>query len=274
MPELPEVETIVRGLRDLITGHKINQVWVREPKLIVFPAEDEFKRQLNGREVIALNRRGKYILINLEGGKTLVVHLRMTGKLLVKPREIDVDKHTHIIFELDNGMDLRFHNVRKFGRVYLVDTGSWQEAGGLAELGPEPLSDKFTLTELKNRIKGRKMMIKSLLLNQKFIAGLGNIYTDEALFRAGISPKRRADTLSDEELERLYRAIRRVLELGIEYGGTTFSDYLDARGKQGEFQKKLLVYRQTGENCPQCGHEIIREKIGGRSSHYCPGCQD
>lgn len=273
MPELPEVETIVKGLRKLITDHVVQNIIVREPKLIAFPAVDDFKDELVGSCIDGINRRGKYILIRFKGDKTLVVHLRMTGRLLVKPRNIEYDKHTHIIFELNNGIDLRFHNMRKFGRMYLVDTGAYQEAGGLAKLGPEPLSIDFTLKKFKEILKSRTTNIKSLLLNQTFIAGLGNIYTDEALFMAGIAPDRRVNTLTDIEKEKLYRAIRKVLKSGIKYGGTSFSDYLNAFGKKGDFQKELQVYQQDGKKCPACGQIIEKKRVAGRGTHYCPDCQ-
>ena len=273
MPELPEVETIVKGLSELITGNVINNIIIREPKIIAFPDAKDFKKSLCGKTIKAINRRGKYILIRIEDDKTLVIHLRMTGKLLVKPHELQYDTHTHIIFELSNKMDIRFHNVRKFGRMYLIENGAYQNAGGLAKLGPEPLSNKFTLDKFKGLFKSRSANIKSLLLNQSFIAGMGNIYTDEALFIAGISHDRNADTLTDSEKEKLYRSIRKVLKNGIKYGGTSFSDYLNAIGEKGDFQKELKVYQQTGEKCPECGETIEKKRVAGRGTHYCPNCQ-
>ncbi len=273
MPELPEVETIVVGLRELITGHTINEILIRENNIIAFPSPVEFKEELLKKTITGVDRRGKYILIRIEGNKTLVVHLRMTGKLLVKPRKFSFDKHTHIIFQIDNEMDLRFHNVRKFGRMYLVDSGDYEPAGGLDKLGPEPLSEEFTLALFMKKINTRKTNIKSLLLNQSFLAGLGNIYVDEALFRAFISPKRKADSLSVREKQNLYKAIRSVLQSGVESGGTTFSDYLNVKGEKGNFQKQLKVYQQEDKECPNCGHRIVKEKIAGRGTHYCPNCQ-
>ncbi|MFP4661439.1 MAG: bifunctional DNA-formamidopyrimidine glycosylase/DNA-(apurinic or apyrimidinic site) lyase [Halanaerobiales bacterium] len=274
MPELPEVETIVTGLRELIVGHTIREVIVREKNIIAYPSADKFKDDLTDKKILAVDRRGKYILLRVEDHKTLVVHLRMTGRLLVKPTTIKYNKHTHVIFKLNNDIDLRFHNVRKFGRMYLVDTTeSYGPAGGLATLGPEPLSDEFTLDKFKDRIEKRKSNIKALLLNQKFLAGLGNIYVDEALFEAGVSPERRSDSLSESEKEEIYYAIRSVLKRGVEAGGTSFSDYLDARGGKGNFQKQLRVYQQEDKKCPVCGNIIIKKKIAGRGTHYCPTCQ-
>ncbi|ACL69245.1 bifunctional DNA-formamidopyrimidine glycosylase/DNA-(apurinic or apyrimidinic site) lyase [Halothermothrix orenii] len=273
MPELPEVETVVRGLKELIKGVKINKVIIRETKLLVYPDPDTFIDLVEGSRVIDVLRRGKYILIKLDNNRFLVFHLKMTGQLVVYERNNKYDKHTHFVFELEDGRDLRFNNMRKFGRVYLVTKGEFDKAGSLADLGPEPLSDEFTVDEFADIIKRRKGNIKGLLLNQKFIAGLGNIYADEALFEAGISPERKADSLDDSEIERLYHAIRKVLKMGIKYGGTSMKDYVNARGRIGEFQNKLKVYRKTGEECVNCGHEIQKKVIRGRSSHYCPGCQ-
>ena len=273
MPELPEVENVVLGLKKLIKNYIINSVVVKEDNIIAYPDSESFSQQIKDKEIIDIFRRGKYLLFKLSQGKTMVIHLRMTGKLLVKPSSEPIQKHTHVIFKLNNNMDLRFNNVRKFGRVYLIDSDERENAGGLADLGPEPLSDNFTFDKFKNLFEGRTGRIKPLLLNQRFIAGLGNIYTDEALFRSRIHPLRKADTLTEDELKDLYNAIREVLKLGIKYNGTSFSDYVNALGEKGSFQAELLVYQREGENCPNCKTEIVRKKVGGRSSFYCPKCQ-
>jgi formamidopyrimidine-DNA glycosylase len=273
MPELPEVETIVVGLRELITGHIIKDVLIREEKVIAFPPKEEFESSIKGKEIQSVNRRGKYILINLSEGMTMVVHLRMTGRLMVLPKEVDYDKHTHVVFHLENGLDLRFHNLRKFGRIYLVQDNQFERVGNLTALGPEPLSVDFTLEKFKELLQGRTTNIKALLLKQDFIAGLGNIYTDEALFEAGISPRKLVKDLTDEQIDKLYKAIKAVLQRGIKYGGTSFSDYRNARNEKGDFQNRLSVYKQKGKKCPRCGAEIVKEKIAGRGTHYCPQCQ-
>lgn len=273
MPELPEVETIVRGLRNLIIGYTIEDVVIRAEKLVVYPSLEEFRESLKGKTIREVDRRGKYILIKLAAEKTLVVHLRMTGRLLVLPRETDYDKHTHIILQLDKDLDLRFHDLRKFGRMYLVDRDDYRPVGGLLKLGPEPLSAEFTLEAFTRALSEKKTNIKALLLDQGFIAGLGNIYTDEALFYAAISPERTSDSLKEEEIEALYNSIRLVLEKGIAAGGTSFSDYRDARGEKGNFQEELQVYRRAGQECHRCGSTIIRTRLAGRGTHYCPGCQ-
>ena len=274
MPELPEVETIVRELKKVLISRKIINVEIKEPLLIGFPGNSvQFKEGIVGQKIINVSRRGKYIILVLSEEKRMIIHLRMSGKLLFKNSYDRYGKHTHIVFKLDNNKDLRFNTIRKFSRVYLIEDKCLENAGGFVNLGPEPLGDDFTLRDFKLLFKGRKAIIKSLLLNQKFLAGLGNIYTDEALFRAGIKPTRRADSLTDKELSKLYKAIRKVLAEGIKYGGTTFSDYVNAMGQKGDFQGELMVYQRGGEKCYNCGHKIIREKICGRSTHYCPGCQ-
>lgn len=273
MPELPEVENIILGLKNLLKNCIINSVVIFEPKMIAFPVIEKFSKNIKNKKILDITRRGKYILFHLSDDKILVIHLRMTGKLLVKPEEEDRNKHTHLIFKLNSDDDLRFNNIRKFGRVYLIDSDHYEDAGGLAELGPEPLAEDFDLGNFKKIFEGRSGKIKPLLLNQKFIAGLGNIYTDEVLFRSGIHPMRKADTLSDEELENLYNSIRKILKLGIEYNGTTFSDYVNAFGEKGSFQEKLKVYQREGKDCLECDGEIEKEKVGGRSSYYCSQCQ-
>ncbi|MEJ6949943.1 bifunctional DNA-formamidopyrimidine glycosylase/DNA-(apurinic or apyrimidinic site) lyase [Natronospora cellulosivora (SeqCode)] len=273
MPELPEVETIVRGLRDMIEGRTIVDVIIRVPQMIAFPALDEFENQIMDREIIGLARRGKYILVHLQGKKTMVVHLRMTGRLLVKAKEVDYNKHSHVIFQLDNNFDLRFHNVRKFGRIYLIDSEEYAQAGGLAKLGPEPLSKEFNIEYFSEFIKKRKTNIKALLLNQSFIAGLGNIYADEALFLAGILPQRSVDTLKSFEMKKLFTAIQIVLEKAIKAGGTSFSDYRNAQDKKGYFQNELNVYQRDNQECLKCGEIIEKTKVAGRGTHFCPHCQ-
>jgi len=175
--------------------------------------------------------------------------------------------------KLESGKELRFNNIRKFGRLYLIDNGHPEQAGGLAKLGPEPLSEDFTEKDFKKLFKGRHGVIKSLLMNQKFIAGLGNIYADEILYRAGIDPERKADKISEQEQVELYHIMREILRAGIKFGGTSFSDYVNGLGEKGSFQEELLVYQQSGQACERCSEEIIKKKVGGRSSYYCPGCQ-
>lgn len=275
MPELPEVETIVRELRQHLAGEIIADIVVEDERLVGYPEETgEFIRGISGREIEDVRRRGKYILIMLSGEKTLVIHLRMTGKLLLKKAGAAIDKHTHVIFHLKDDGELHFNNLRKFGRVYLVASDDYAPVGGLACLGPEPLSEDFTLEKFREMLEGRRAVIKSLLLKQSFLAGLGNIYTDEALFLAGIHPARKADQLTGGEIEKLYTAIKEVLTRGIKYRGTSFSDYVNTMGGEGDFQHRLQVYQRVGEECFRCGGEIEKEKIAGRGTHFCPHCQE
>jgi len=278
MPELPEVETIARGLREPLVGRQFTGVRIGWENLVARPTVKEFVRGLVGQRILGVKRRGKYLIFALSGGKSLIIHLRMTGRLLIKNPDDELDKYDHLIFELDDGRklpcscttgQLRFNNVRKLGRVYLVD----DEDEIVGKLGPEPLDDDFTPAGFAALLSGRRGRIKPLLLNQRFMAGVGNIYADEALFAARIHPERRADALTTEDIERLYGAIRRVLHQGIENRGTTLSDYLDAEGREGRNQEYLRVFRRTGQHCPRCGVPIERTVVGGRGTYFCPRCQ-
>lgn len=275
MPELPEVETVIKGLKPLVEDRIFTGVEIREEKMIAFPEDNikQFKDELQGSKIEDIKRRGKYIIFELNTDKNMIIHLRMTGKLLVKEVEEFRDKHTHVIFTLNDGQEIRFNNIRKFGRIYLIDENHPEQAGGLAKLGPEPLSDELSPEDFKKLFKGRSAVIKSLLLNQHFIAGIGNIYGDEILYLAGIKPDRKADTLNDEEKEKIYYRMRDILQKGIIYGGTTFSDYVNAFGEKGSFQEELKVHQREGEKCYSCEGEIKKIKVGGRSTYYCPQCQ-
>lgn len=269
MPELPEVETIVRGLRDSLIGRRFIGVKVGWRKIVATPTVEELNRRLVGREILDAKRRGKYVLCELSEEETLIFHLRMTGRLQVVPADRPLDKHDYLILSLDDGNELRFNNVRKLGRIYLVD----DEEKVISKLGPEPLAEGFTLHDFAALFDRRGGMIKPLLLNQRFIAGLGNIYANEALFAARIHPRRRADILTDEEIQRLYHAIRGVLRQGIENRGTTLRHYRDAQGRKGRNQDYLQVYQCAGHPCPRCSTPIERTVLGGRGTYFCPKCQ-
>jgi formamidopyrimidine-DNA glycosylase len=270
MPELPEVETVARGLREPLVGRTILGVMVHWPRTIAYPSLDEFRAQVAGRQVRSVGRRGKYVVIGLDRGY-LLIHLKMSGRLRVVPKKEPPDKHTHTLFDLDDGRQLRFQDTRKFGRVYLVDEAELVTA----ELGPEPLADDFSLDEFRRMLAGRSGRLKPLLLNQQFLAGLGNIYADEALFAARLHPLRKADSLTDEEQEHLYEAIRTVLGLAVANRGTTLDDqgYTDANGQAGANQGRIAVYGRTGQPCGECDTPIKRIVLGGRSTHFCPQCQ-
>jgi formamidopyrimidine-DNA glycosylase len=264
MPELPEVETVARGLRGPLLGRIFTKVVVTWPNSIKIPIP-ELERRLIGQRIEAIDRRGKYLQFHLSGGDTLVIHLKMSGSLLVEPAALPPHHHVRTVFGLDNQHELRFKDTRKFGRVYLVDRLD-KVTGGL---GPEPLADDFSTETFKALFRKRRGRLKPLLLNQEFIAGLGNIYADESSFLAGIDPRRQVDTLTDAELEKLYRAIRQTLQQGIISKGASLDDvYLG-----GEFQEHFQVYGRTGQACLTCGAPIQRIILGGRSTHFCTECQ-
>ena len=271
MPELPEVETLARDLRPLLVGAKFADVEVRWPRTVALPAAEEFARQLPGHEILDVGRRAKFLLLSLSGPCYLLIHLRMSGQVRVEPGTTLPDNHVRLIFHLADGRQLIFSDTRKFGRVYLLDDPSIV----LGHLGPEPLADDFTVDAFADLLSRRKGALKPLLLNQRFLAGLGNIYTDEALFVAGLHPLRKADTLSGGEVRRLYAAIRQVLQRAIGNRGTTLADgrYRDAQGQPGHNRESLLVYHRQGEPCLRCGTPIQRIVVAGRGTHFCPTCQ-
>lgn len=264
MPELPEVETVVRGLRPHLIGRTITGVTVRWPRAAGTPV-DELRRRLPGSTVAAISRRGKYLVFQLSAGRWLLLHLKMSGNLRVEPADEPMPGHVHTVLDLDNRCQLRFQDPRKFGRVYLVaDPGEV-----VGRLGPEPLADDFAAKDFLALFVGRKGRLKPLLLNQEFIAGIGNIYADESCYRARIDPRRQAATLSRRELTRLYHAVRESLAAGIMAKGASF----DAVYRGGQFQDQFQVYGRTGQPCAGCGRPIQRIVLGGRSTHFCPRCQ-
>ena len=269
MPELPEVETIVNQLRPCLRGRQIEAVWVGWERIVDRPPAEEFRRRLQGQTFVAAERRGKFLLFPLRSGDTLLVHLRMTGRLLLQPCDVELDQHTHAVLTLDDGQRLHYRDPRKFGRLYLVDDP--QEVVG--RLGPEPLAADFDATALAAQLADQRARIKSLLLDQRVLAGLGNIYADEALFRAAIHPLRLGQSLAAEEIARLYAAVRAVLSEAIAAQGSTLRDYRSASGQSGRFQEQLQVFRRQGESCPRCGTVLERIRVGGRSTHFCPRCQ-
>ncbi|MXZ21142.1 MAG: bifunctional DNA-formamidopyrimidine glycosylase/DNA-(apurinic or apyrimidinic site) lyase [Caldilineaceae bacterium SB0665_bin_25] len=277
MPELPEVETYVRALEPLLTGKTILKAEVRWHRTIALPDAARFTDLVRGRRFASFGRRGKYILLGLDSGETVIVHLRMTGELRLHPPAASdpgsaaspADKHTHVLFELDTGEELRFRDMRKFGRIWLVE----DTASVVGKLGPEPLEEAFVPRTLAENLAGRKANIKALLLNQTVLAGVGNIYADESLFRARIDPRRAGGSLDFEEIERLHLALREVLLAGIEAQGSSLQNYAPPTGAKGGFQEKFQVFRRGGEPCFRCGASISRTVLGQRSTHFCPDCQ-
>ena len=270
MPELPEVETIKNDLHPLLVGRTIVAVKRGWEGCVDRPSVEGFYDQIVGRHIEGVARRGKFLVLKLSGGRTLLVHLRMTGRLLIKEASAPWETHTHLSLRLDDGRELRFVDVRKFGRLYLLA----EPEEVLGDLGPEPLEEAFGAEEFCSLFRNRRGMIKPLLLNQRFIAGLGNIYADEALFQARLHPRRKAETLTLEELTNLYDAIKQVLRRGIKDGGTSLTDYVRPDGGAGRHQEQLLVFRRAEEPCPRCGTAIERIVVGGRGTFICPRCQE
>jgi formamidopyrimidine-DNA glycosylase len=278
MPELPEVEYVARQLRQTLIGRAISNVRVNWPRTVAHPDVQTFCAELPGARVVGIDRRAKYLLIFLSGEQVLLIHRRMTGNLLFFPAaagdeswEETPDSYDRVVFLLDDGRRLVFTDPRKFGRIALYPTSELSAA--LGGLGLEPLSEEFTVDALAARLAGRSRQMKPLLLDQTCIAGIGNIYADEALFRAGIHPLRRAETLTPEEIARLHAAIRAVLELGIEYGGTTFGRHQDIWGEAGRNRDHLAVYQRAGQPCLRCGAPLARLVVTQRGTHFCPICQ-
>lgn len=270
MPELPEVETIARHLAPVLTGQTIARVDVLWPRTVDRPAPDAFCAALTGARVTNVDRRGKFIQVALSTGQTLLVHLRMSGKFAVYRAGPGDDKHARLRWQLGDGAWVVFIDQRKFGRFYLVDDP--REITG--SLGPEPLSADFTPAWLGAQLARHRGEIKPLLLNQRFIAGLGNIYVSEALWQAGIHPQRIAATLSTVEAERLHAAIIAALRTGLENGGTSLDGlYAYPSGGTGQHQDYLRVYDRAGEQCPRCGYAVERIVQGQRSTYFCPVCQ-
>lgn len=292
MPELPEVETTVRDLRPHLIGRTIQRAAVTWDRTVAHPAPNAFKKEIVGYTITGITRRGKYLVFALEKkadtssrktrerrtayadqpppleGRFLIVHLRMTGQFGFHEPRVKRDKHQHVHLLLDDGRELRFHDFRKFGRWWLVDNPEHV----VGKLGPEPLD--MTKKEFFKRLRARRGHIKPLLLNQTFIAGVGNIYADESLWYAKIHPLRDATTLTDKEASDLYNAIRRVFRKAIGVGGTSFdATYKRINGSSGEFQEDLRVVGRAGEPCYRCGTPILKTVVGQRGTYYCPNCQ-
>lgn len=272
MPELPEVETIRADLASQVAGRTFIDVELCWPGCVALPPAVEFQSALPGRQIEQVDRRGKFLVVCLSGGGALVVHLRMTGRLRLVGAGAPRHHHLRAILFLDSGNELHFEDQRKFGRLYLATDDHSLETV-LQRIGPEPLDDSFTVDALRALIRGRRVALKPLLLDQRFLAGLGNIYVDEALFRSGLHPLRRSETLGEDEIARLHQGIVAALRQGIVNRGTTLSDYRDAWGTAGMNREQLLVFRREGKPCPRCGRPIEKIRVAGRGTHLCPHCQ-
>jgi len=269
MPELPEVETICAGLAPLITGHAFEDVIIRQHRLR-YPIPADLVTRVRGRSILDFQRRGKYLLLQVEEG-TVLIHLGMSGSLRFVTTAQPPERHDHVDFILDHGI-LRYRDPRRFGLVL------WQSASAglhslLQKLGPEPLGDDFTPAYLANKARGSKRAIKNFIMDSKVVVGVGNIYANEALFLARIHPQRPAGSLVTDEWNELHRSIVAVLRAGIKAGGTTLQDFVDGSGKPGYFQQQLLVYGRDNAPCPVCGEVLHKQVIGQRSTWFCPRCQ-
>jgi formamidopyrimidine-DNA glycosylase len=273
MPELPEVETVRRTLEQLVLGKEIKEVAVFWPKIIKKPEPvEQFQDALVGQTIRGIGRRGKFLIFTLDD-YAMVSHLRMEGKYGVYPEEEPYDKHTHVIFSFTDGSQLRYRDVRKFGTMHLFTKGQELESLPLLNLGPEPLSSDFTVKYLREKLAKTSRKIKPVLLDQNIVVGIGNIYVDESLFRAGIHPERMASALTASEIEKLHQEIVATLSEAVEKGGSTIRSYVNSQGQIGMFQLELLVYGRKGEECKKCGTPIEKLVVGGRGTHICPSCQ-
>ncbi|MGI8872446.1 MAG: bifunctional DNA-formamidopyrimidine glycosylase/DNA-(apurinic or apyrimidinic site) lyase [Candidatus Limnocylindria bacterium] len=293
MPELPEVEAVARDLQRRVTGATIADVEVRWERTVRHPQPPErFVAELGGATIRRVDRRAKSVLIHLADGRVMTVALRMTGALIVADAGDPDDRYARVVFHLTDGRQLRYRDVRKFGRIGLYEGGGlrmsarrrparrvaetrevYRVGDVFARHGPEPLASSFSAARFAARLERRSARLKSLLLDQSFIVGVGNIYADEALWRSRLHPLRAASSLTPAEVLRLHRAVRAVLRQGVRHRGASFSDYVGVDGEPGANQERLQVYRRTGEPCLRCGTAVTRIVVGQRSTHFCPRCQ-
>ncbi len=273
MPELPEVESVRRQLEPALVGRRFEQVSIDDARLVRPYEPAEVAAELEGERVAAVARRGKYLVVRFESGRVLLIHLRMTGSLLHAPGgRLPDDPHRRAVVRLDDGSDVAYRDVRRFGTWLLLEPGE-VEAYLRARVGDEPLDTLFTAARLGERLSGRRTSLKAALLDQRTLAGLGNIYVDEALWRARLGPRRPAAGLDPSELRRLHRGIRRALEHGLARQGSTLRDYRLPDGSEGSMQDEFHVYGRGGEPCDRCGGPIARTRIAGRTTWFCPTCQ-
>lgn len=272
MPELPEVETIKNDLSEKIIGRRMVEIRTRPGRVFRRnPSRASLRKKLVEKKITGLERRGKALLFSLDSGEVLVIRLGMTGQITLCPEPVRCsDKHTYLIATLDDGYILHYRDIRQFGQVFITP---WSEVEEFLQMGPEPLHDRFRMSHLEQALDS-PARIKTLLMNQRKVAGIGNIYSDEILFAAGINPLRSARSLTSREMKRLYHAIRQVLRDGIEKRGTTIRDFRDGLGRPGRYQHHFRVYQRGGQACLICKTTIERMRVGGRSCHFCPSCQN
>jgi formamidopyrimidine-DNA glycosylase len=272
MPELPEVETVRARLEPVLTGRRFERVEIHDPRLVRPHEPAEVAAELEGERVAAVERRGKYLIFRFESGRVLLIHLRMTGSLRHTSADLAEDPHRRAVVRLDNGSDVAYRDVRRFGTWLLLEPGELEPYLG-TRVGEEPLDALFTAARLGERLARRRAPIKSALLDQRTLAGMGNIYVDEALWRAKVHPLRAAESLDRNELRRLHKAVRAALEAGIARQGSTLRDYALPDGGSGSMQHEFKVYGREGEPCDRCGTPISKTRVAGRGTWFCPTCQ-
>ena len=273
MPELPEVETIKRILEPQIKDRTIKKIRICNPSVIAHPKETEFAEELTDHKIVSMNRRGKFLIFSLENEAELILHLRMTGQLLVTPANYPEEKHTHLILDLDNENQIRYIDVRRFGRFWYIRKGEDRRITGIDKLGLEPFDEMLTEEYLREKLSNKKKAMKEILLDQSVIAGIGNIYGDEILYKAGIHPDSKCCELNDESWKKLADTIPKVLDYYIDVNQMSPEEYLAGKGKEYRNTPFLNVYGHVGKNCGICGSVFEKTIIGGRSSCYCPTCQ-
>ena len=289
MPELPEVQTTVKGLNSKVLNRTFVDVWSDWKKMVKKPKDFEvFKKELKGKKILKVWRRAKNVIFELSGGYSLLIHQKMTGHLMVGewklegqkwkpvkagPLEEKINTFLHLVLFLDNKKMIALSDVRKFAKVELWKTNELINSAEFKNIGPEPLEKDFTFKKFKDLFKNKKGKVKQVIMNPEFIAGIGNIYSSEALWLAKIHPQKDVSKLSEKELQLLYNAVQRVLLAGIKLGGESFSDYRDVDGKKGHFDDERKVYKREKEKCRRCKTPIKRLKFGGRSAFFCPKCQ-
>jgi len=272
MPELPEVETVKESLKLKLIGKKIRKVNILWDNIIAYPCKDDFCRNIGNKTIVDITRRGKFLMFDLND-YYLLSHLRMEGKYFLKNNSEKINKHEHVIFDLGNGEELRYMDTRKFGKMYLIKKDEIDSIGPLKELGLEPWDDNLTSNYLLNKYENKKLPIKTVLLDQSIIVGIGNIYADEILFLSRINPLKACNLINEKECNDIIKYTREVLSKAIKMGGSTIRTYSSVDGVHGLFQNELLVHGKDKGNCPICNENIDKIRVGGRGTYYCPKCQ-
>ena len=272
MPELPEVETVKETLKLKLIGKKIKDVKIYYDGIIAYPEIKEFSKQIKNLPIKDINRRGKWLMFDLDK-YYLLSHLRMEGKYFFKNKGDKLDNHEHVVFSLDSNEELRYRDTRKFGKMYLIKKEDINNVGPIKDLGLEPWDTNLTKEYLKDKYKTKKLPIKTVLLDQSIIVGIGNIYADEILFLSKLNPLIKCCDLNDDDLENIIKYTKEVLEKAIKLGGTTIRTYTSVDGVHGRFQNELLVHGKDNDSCPACGRAIKKIRVGGRGTYYCSNCQ-